>query len=72
LHGGGPLAVRVTWWSPEHLPEGRRQAGDRHLKFHDERDNLPAHPAQFQQTSTKTLGYLTQSEKRAELVVSTV
>ena len=40
LHGGGPLAVRVTWWSPEHLPEGRRQAGDRHLKFHDERDNL--------------------------------
>jgi hypothetical protein len=31
----------VTWRSPEHLPDGRRQAGDRHLKFHDERDNLP-------------------------------
>ncbi|MGO9333774.1 MAG: tyrosine-type recombinase/integrase [Acidimicrobiales bacterium] len=30
----------MTWWSPEHLPDGRRQAGDRHLKFHDERDNL--------------------------------
>jgi hypothetical protein len=30
----------VTWRSPEHLPDGRRQAGDRHLKFHDERDNL--------------------------------
>jgi hypothetical protein len=27
----------VTWWSPEHLPDGRRQAGERHLKFHDER-----------------------------------
>jgi hypothetical protein len=40
LHGGGPLAVGVTWRSPEHLPDGRRQAGDRHLKFHDERDNL--------------------------------
>jgi tetratricopeptide (TPR) repeat protein len=26
----------------QHLPEGRRQAGDRHLKFHDVRGNLPA------------------------------
>jgi ABC-type multidrug transport system fused ATPase/permease subunit len=26
----------------QHLPEGRRQAGDRHLKFHDARDNLAA------------------------------
>jgi hypothetical protein len=24
----------------QHLPEGRRQAGDRHFKFHDARDNL--------------------------------
>jgi hypothetical protein len=24
----------------QHLPQGRHQAGDRHLKFHDVRDNL--------------------------------
>ena len=24
----------------QHLPEGRRQAGDRHLKFHDAGGNL--------------------------------
>jgi hypothetical protein len=24
----------------QHLPQGRRQAGDRHLKFHETRDNL--------------------------------
>jgi predicted enzyme related to lactoylglutathione lyase len=24
----------------QHLPDGRRQAGDRRLKFHDARDNL--------------------------------
>jgi len=24
----------------QHLPQGRRQAGDRHLKFHENRDNL--------------------------------
>jgi len=23
----------------QHLPQGRRQAGDRHLKFHETRDN---------------------------------
>jgi hypothetical protein len=37
--------VRVTWRSPEHLPVGRAQAGDRHFKFHDERDNLVTAPA---------------------------
>ena len=26
----------------QHLPQGRRQAGDRHLKFHESRDNLPS------------------------------
>ena len=26
----------------QHLPQGRHQAGDRHLKFHEDRDNLPA------------------------------
>ena len=26
----------------QHLPRGRHQAGDRHLKFHDDRDNLVA------------------------------
>jgi hypothetical protein len=25
----------------QHLPRGRHQAGDRHLKFHEDRDNLP-------------------------------
>jgi hypothetical protein len=25
---------------PEYLPHGRTQAGDRHLKFHETRDNL--------------------------------
>jgi hypothetical protein len=24
----------------QHLPQGRHQAGDRHLKFHETRDNL--------------------------------
>ena len=24
----------------QHLPRGRHQAGDRHLKFHEDRDNL--------------------------------
>jgi hypothetical protein len=24
----------------QHLPHGRRQVGDRHLKFHETRDNL--------------------------------
>ena len=27
----------------QHLPHGRRQAGDRHLKFHETRDNLVCH-----------------------------
>ena len=26
----------------QHLPQGRHQAGDRHLKFHETRDNLGA------------------------------
>ena len=29
----------------QHLPHGRHQAGDRHLKFHDVRDNLHVQPA---------------------------
>jgi len=28
----------------QHLPRGRHQAGDRHLKFHEDRDNLPMIP----------------------------
>jgi len=30
----------------QHLPQGRSQAGDRHLNFHETRDNLlaPAEP----------------------------
>jgi hypothetical protein len=30
----------MSWWTPEHLPAGRAQAGDRHLKFHKTGDNL--------------------------------
>jgi hypothetical protein len=30
----------VLGGSPEYLPHGRTQAGDRHLKFHETRDNL--------------------------------
>ncbi len=30
----------MSWWTPECLPDGRRQAGDRHLNFHKGRDNL--------------------------------
>ena len=29
----------------QHLPQGRHQAGDRHLKFHEDRDNLNGKPA---------------------------
>ncbi len=29
----------------QHLPRGRHQAGDRHLKFHQDRDNLLAEGA---------------------------
>jgi len=33
--------VRLSWVAtPECLPDGRRQAGDRHLNFHKGRDNL--------------------------------
>jgi hypothetical protein len=30
----------VLGGSPEYLPHGRTQAGDRHLNFHESRDNL--------------------------------
>ena len=29
-----------SWRNARYLPAGRDQAGDRHFKFHDERDNL--------------------------------
>jgi len=31
---------RMSWRTPEHLPAGRSQAGDRHLKFHKTGDKL--------------------------------
>ena len=31
---------RVDLAVAQHLPQGRHQAGDRHLKFHEDRDNL--------------------------------
>ena len=39
LHGG-PLPRGVLGGSPEYLPHGRTQAGDRRLNFHEFRDNL--------------------------------
>jgi len=35
-----PFLVRMSWWTPEHLPAGRHQAGDRHLNSHKLRGNL--------------------------------
>ena len=40
LAHGGPLPRGVLGGSPEYLPHGRTQVGDRHLKFHETRDNL--------------------------------
>jgi len=34
------LFGRVDLAVAQHLPRGRHQAGDRHLKFHEDRDNL--------------------------------
>jgi hypothetical protein len=38
--GGGPLLGGVLGGTPETLSEDGSGAGDRHLKFHDYRDNL--------------------------------
>ena len=38
-----PSFVGVLGRSPEDLPSGRPQVRDRHLKFHEERDNLAPH-----------------------------
>jgi hypothetical protein len=35
-----PCLRGVLGGSPEYLPHGRTQMGDRHLKFHESRDNL--------------------------------
>ncbi|MGH3342051.1 MAG: hypothetical protein ACRDPK_04040, partial [Carbonactinosporaceae bacterium] len=40
LHGWSPCSGRVDLAVAQHLPHGRHQAGDRHLKFHIERDDL--------------------------------
>jgi hypothetical protein len=37
LAQGGPLPRDVLGGSPEYLPHGKTQAGDRHLKFHESR-----------------------------------
>src|ERR1019366_9664558 len=34
-----------SWRNARYLPAGRDQAGDRHLKFHDARDNLRPTPS---------------------------
>ncbi len=41
----GPLPSGVPWSVTRDLPPGRAQVGDRHLKFHEDRDNLCADPA---------------------------
>ena len=43
LHSG-PLSW-VDLAVAQHLPQGRSQAGDRHLNFHETRDNLRRHPS---------------------------
>ena len=40
LGHSGPLSW-VVLADAQHLPHGRSRAGDRHLKFHESRDNLP-------------------------------
>jgi hypothetical protein len=35
-----PCLLGSSLVDAQHLPHGRRQAGDRHLKFHETRDNL--------------------------------
>ena len=40
LGHGGPLLEVVSLADAQHLPEGRHQAGDRHLNFHETWDNL--------------------------------
>jgi len=40
LGHGGPLLEVVSLADAQHLPQGRHQAGDRHLNFHETRDNL--------------------------------
>ena len=44
LAHGGPLPRGVLGGSPEVLPFGRSQVGDRHLKFHESWDNLSDRP----------------------------
>jgi hypothetical protein len=41
---GGPLPRGVLGGSPEYLPHGRTQAGDRRLKIHEHWDNLGGCP----------------------------
>jgi cell division protein FtsB len=36
----------------QHLPQGRQQAGDRHLNFHETRDNLPGSCVELRGTLT--------------------
>jgi hypothetical protein len=40
LGHSGPLSPGSSLADAQHLPQGRRQAGDRHLNFHETRDNL--------------------------------
>ncbi len=41
VHVGGPPPDRMSSTDDQHLPLGRCQVADRHLKFHTRRDNLP-------------------------------
>jgi len=57
----------VLGGSPEYLPHGRTQAGDRHLKFHEIRDNLAdlARPGPLQPLWAKAMA----NRRRKTLVV---
>jgi predicted RNA polymerase sigma factor len=46
------------WWTPEHLPAGRAQAGDRHLKFHKTGDNLAIAAVHDEAESEQTTDWL--------------
>lgn len=52
----------------QHLPQGRHQAGDRHLKFHETRDNPVVNPARYYfrmrmtfETASRTYRWLNRS-----------
>jgi RES domain-containing protein len=61
-----PSFVGVLGRSPEDLPSGRPQARDRHLKFHEDRDNLPSRgPGRYHRTGEPGVWYASNREQGA-------